>query len=421
VIGRALVVAVALAVVAGRGTAALGQSTRYPPPAPDPDAEAEARSDFWDRATLPGIDRYREKVDRARRLIEARSSDHLQSAEQLLVEATALLPRRTEALWYLGVAQELRGRWIECAASYRRVWQLDPSFTPPDTLRGRGPLGHALGICLARAGDLAEAAAHLERLTRVADVSADVLLRLGEVYLAMGRLADAIEVLERASDLATTAADVHWTLAVAYDRARRPADAARVAQLALTLDSALVRVAAPVMPYVPSEDLHYFVAFAHDAKDEPERAILYFREFVRVAPKGPWRQRAVEHLSALEAADLASRAVIQGTAPVDRKAVVATVRAGAGALGRCVAAIPGALLYVRVVQVGPRTATRAGELRLASAQPGVRASIFAAFGVEDEPLGQAAACVEREAARLRFPRPTAADSWSSISFPVIAR
>jgi tetratricopeptide (TPR) repeat protein len=413
----AVVAAIALAIASD----ASAQSTRYPPPAPDPDAEAEAKSDFWDRATLPGIDRYREKVDRARRLIEARSSDHLQTAEQLLVEANALLPRRTEALWYLGVAQELRGRWMECAASYRRVWQLEPDFAPPDTLRGRGPLGHALGICLARAGELAEAATHLERLTRVADASADVLLRLGEVYLAMGRLGEAIEVLERASDLATTAADVHWTLAVAYDRARRPADAARVAQLALTLDSALVRVSAPVLPYVPSEDLHYFVAFAHDAKDEPERAILYFREFVRVAPKGPWRQRAVEHLSALEAADLSSRTTVQGTAPVDRKAVVAVVRAGAGALGRCVTAVPGALLYARIVQVGPRSATRAGELRLASAQPGVRANVFAAFGADDEAVTAAAACVEREAAKLRFPRPTATDAWSSISFPVIAR
>lgn len=413
----ALVAAIALAIASD----AHAQSTRYPPPAPDPDAEAEARSDFWDRAVAPGIDRYREKVDRARRLIEARSSDHLQTAEQLLVEATALLPRRTEALWYLGVAQELRGRWMECAASYRRVWQIAPDFAPPDTLRGRGPLGHALGICLARAGELAEAATQLERLTRVADASADVLLRLGEVYLAMGRLGEAIEVLERASDLATTAADVHWTLAVAYDRARRPADAARVAQLALTLDSALVRVSAPVMPYVPSEDLHYFVAFAHDAKDEPERAILYFREFVRVAPKGPWRQRAIEHLSALEAADLSSRTIVQGTAPVDRKAVVSVVRGGAGALGRCVTAVPGALLYARIVQVGPRSATRAGELRLASAQPGVRANVFAAFGADDEAVTAAAACVEREAARLRFPRPTATDAWSSISFPVIAR
>jgi tetratricopeptide (TPR) repeat protein len=319
------------------------------------------------------------------------------------------------------VVQELRGRWTDCAASYKRVWQLDAAFIPPDALRGRGPLGHALGICLARSGELVEAAAHLERLTRVADAGADVLLRLGEVYLAMGRLADAIEVLERASDLATTAADIHWTLAVAYDRARRPADAARIAQTALTLDSALVRVSAPVLPYVPAEDVHYFVAFAHDTKDEPERAILYFREYVRIASRGPWRQRAVDHLAALEAADLATRTTIQGTAPVDRKAVEAVVRAGAGNLGRCVQAVPGALIYARVVQVGPRSASRAGELRVASAQPGVRANVFAAFGADDEALAAAAACVEREAARLRLPRPTAADSWSSISVPIIAR
>ena len=254
---RLCVPAIAIAGALAAMTApAAAQSRRYPPPPADPDADAEGRSDFWDRAIAPGLDHYRERVDRARRHIEARSPDHLAAAEQLLVEATAILPREVLGQWYLGVAAELRGKWPECAAAYRRVWQLDPSFTPPDGLRGRGPLGHALGVCLARAGELAEAAHHLERLTRLDDASADVLLRLGEVYLAMGRLSEAIEVLERASDLATTAADVHWALAVAYDRSRRPAEAARVAQTALTLDGALVRVSAPVIPYVPGEDMH---------------------------------------------------------------------------------------------------------------------------------------------------------------------
>jgi hypothetical protein len=83
--------------------------------------------------------------------------------------------------------------------------------------------------------------------------------------------------------------------------------------------------------------------------------------------------------------------------------------------------VPGALVYARVVQVGPRSATRAGELRMTSAEPGVRATVFAAFGTADDALSAATACIEREAARLRFPRPTAADTWSSIVFPVIAR
>ena len=410
-------IALALAIA----SPAAAQSTRYPPLPEDPDAETDARSDFWERAMAPGLDRHRELVDRAKRLIEARSPEHLTSASQLLTEAVGVLPREVHGHWYLGVAQELRGRWPECAAAYRRVWQLAPGFTPPDNLRGRGALGHALGVCLARAGALAEAAQHLERLTRLDDASADVLLRLGEVYLAMGRVSDAIEVLERASDLATTAADVHWALAVAYDRARRPADAARIAQTALTLDGALVRVSAPLIPYVPADDMHYYLGLAHDAKDEPERAILYFREFVRVAPQSPWTRRALEHLSALEAADLALRVAVQGTAAIDRKVVEAAVRSSAGALGRCVQGSPGLLIYARIVQVGARSTGRLAELRIAAAQPGVRANVFAAFGVSDETVATASACVEREAARIRLPRPPGTDTWVSVSFPVIAR
>jgi len=409
--------AAALLVLALAAPAA-AQSSRYPPSPPDPDAEAEARSDFWDRAVSPGLDRFRELVDRARRLIESRSPEHLIAAEHLLVEATTLLPDRAEGHWLLGVDRELRHQWSGCAASYRRVWELEPGYTPRDGVRVLGSLGHALGVCLARAGDLAEAAQHLERLTRLDDARPEVLLRLGEVYMAMGRLADAIEVLERAHGLARSY-DVEWARAVAYDRARRPADAARAAGDAIAADRHW-QVASPGIPYAPAGDLYFYLGVATEAKGEPEKALLYFRAYVLAAPSSPWRPRAVEHLDALEELDLSERVTIE-PATADLRGATAAVRAAQAAFGRCVQQSPGMLAYVRITQVAARPPARAGELRINPPTPGVRASVFAAFATPDQEVEEAVGCLEREAGRLHLPRPSGSDRWSTVTFPVIAR
>ncbi len=388
---------------------------RYPPPVVDPDAASDGRSEFWDAALAPGLGHHRELLTRARRLIESRDAEPLAEAVELLEEATALLPDRADGFWYLGVAREGRADWAGCAQAYGQVRALDPGFVAKPALRRNPALDHALGVCLARAGQLEAARLHLRRLTQAGTADADAWLRLGEVDMALGRLGDAQDDLGRAAEDAAISADVHWAMAVAFDRARKDADADRELETALRLDPTRTRVAAPAVPYLDDAEAFYYQGLAAAAADAPEQALVYLRQFAVLAPASPWRARAELHLAELATTRWATRVEVRGTSAVESAHAQAVLAAAWPTLTACVQATPRVLLQVRVTTLGPG----AGRGRDAPS-PGTRAIALTTFGADDDQLATALACVERVASGLAFPRPTEAYGYVRLSFPVVA-
>jgi tetratricopeptide (TPR) repeat protein len=411
---RALALAIAATALAAG--AARAQSTRYAPPPADPDADAETRSAFWEAALEPGLDQYRHQLDQARRLIEQRDSDPIQQAIDLLAQATASQPDRAEGWWYLGVAHEAREEWQACADAYGKARAIDPAFVPHPPLRARPELDHALGVCLARAGHLEDARAHLARLAESGVAEPEVWLRLGEVYMGLGRLADAIDALDRASQEAAISPDVHWALAIAYDRARRDADAEEELATALRLDPQLASVASPVVPYLSEAEGFYYQGVAAQAAEQPERAIVDLRRFLALAPASPWKARAEQHLADLAATDWAARIEMVGNGSIDLPKAQAAVRAGLPRVRACAAGHPGLLVRVSITVAGP---TGGGPV-VGAPPPGTRATALLALGEEDDGVTKALSCIEEAASRITLARPTLPNSFTRIQFPVVA-
>jgi tetratricopeptide (TPR) repeat protein len=409
--GLALVALGAAAARAAPGVA----PPRYPPPVVDPDAADEGRSEFWDAALEPGLGHQRELLTRARRLIESRDADALAEALELLADATQAMPGRADGFWYLGVAHEARGEWAACAAAFGQAQALEPDFVARPPMRREASLDHALGVCLARAGQLEAARVHLRRLTQGGQADADAWLRLGEVDMALGRLTDAQDDLGRAAEDAAISADVHWAMAVAFDRARKDADAERELETALRLDPTRTRAAAPGTPYLDDGELYYYQGLAAIAGDAPEQALVYFRQFAAIAPTSPWRARAEVHLAEVASTAWAERLEVRGTSAIEAKKAVAVLAAAWPSLTACVRATPRVLLQVRITTLGPGV----GRGRDAPA-PGTRATALVANGATDAELAAALTCVERVSSGLAFPRPTEAYGYVRLSFPVVA-
>ncbi|HTJ46769.1 MAG TPA: tetratricopeptide repeat protein [Kofleriaceae bacterium] len=405
-----------LVLVASAGTAH-AQSARYPAPPPDPDADAEAQSDFWDAALEPGLARFRELVDQARRMIETRDRDPMRQAADLLAEAVKLAPDRADGWWYLGVAREGVFDWPGCADAYEHAWKLDPQLVARPPLRNRAQLDHALGVCLARAGRLDDARAHLARLAQSGDADSEIWLRLGEVYMALGRLGDAEDAIGRAAEDASISPDVHWALAVAYDRARKDADAEDEMETALRLDPSLTRVMSPAVPYLDDAEGFYYEGLAAIAASQPERAVVDFRRFATLAPKSPWKARADQHLVDLGTTDWPMRMEIAGNAAIDRKKAFAALAKGWPQIQACAAGHPGLLARVSITMLGP---SAAGPV-VGAPPPGTRANAILAFDEDDAALEKALSCIEDQAGRLALPKPTQPNGFARLVFPVVAK
>jgi len=416
-------------------TTASAQSKRYPPEPVDADKAAEEHSDFWERALEPDRGRYDVLLARARRLVDGRTTQDLIGAVEILDAAIHLLPDAPDAHYLRGWAHELAQDWPACADDYAAVAARDPDFEPAPNPRVRGGLADGLGVCLARAGRFEDAEEVLEQATAAGATSAGVWLHLGEVDMALGRLDDAIAALDGALKLARSNDHpaIHWLRAMAFDRARQPSDAADAADTAIRADPSLSRVLNPALPSAPVEDAFYLAGLAFEAHNElrpasPERALLYFREYLARSGKTPWKKRAEEHLAALQKFDpaeaLTRPGARQGTSTLDAPTIAKALRKDLPALGKCLKAAPRVVTEVRVVLHGPPLpAPRAGQPVLITSRPpaaGVTVKLVAQIGDEASAndLADATRCLQLAAAKLKVPR-LEKGAWLQLLLPVI--
>jgi tetratricopeptide (TPR) repeat protein len=420
----------ALVVLAATAATAAAQSTRYPPEPIDADKEAEEHSDFWERALEPDRGRYDVVLARARRLIDARTPKDLADAATVLGEAITLLPNAPDAYFLRGWAHELAAQWAACADDYVAAADRDPSFVPAPNPRTRGGLADAQGVCLARAGRFDEAETILSQVTAAGGADAGVWMRLGEVDMALGRLDDAIAALDAALKVARAPEipAIRWLRAMALDRARKPAAAIDEAAAAKDADPTLGRLINPALPSAPAEDYYYAVGIGYSAKGSPERALLYFREFVKQAPKSQWRKRADEHVATLAAIDptdaLGRAGARQGTSTIQTAAIAKAWRKDLAALARCLKDTPEVVAEVRVVIHGPPAppAKRGAPVVLLPKPPaaGAKAKSVGQLGATAGDPVAAVKCVETAAGKLKLPR-LEKGTWVQLQFPVIYR
>lgn len=470
---RAAAVALAVAAALAGAAPAAAQSTRYPPPPEDLDAEREQESPFWEDVLEPGLARYEEQVDRAAQLIVRRAHEARTTAIALLEEAAALLPGRADAWAWLGIVREQDRDYPGCAADYARAWAIDPAWDGSGDRAAPRPLALGLGTCLARTGDLDDAAAALERLIALGEARTEAYFRLGEVYLAQERLDDATAVLDVALDgspAETFYVHAAWAMVVAADRARDPARLERAAQLALARDAQLGHVGQPPGGFVPATERDYYLGLATLLAGQPERALIHLRAFA-AAHDGAWRGRALERAEEAAGFRAADRVVVEQTDTLDAAAVTRAMTKIEPAARACLKETPRLLVSVRATRYGPplepappdkgaKGAQGAGatkdargtgaargkgarggkpKAKPAPAKPttgrrggpiggripppeGVGVSMLL---VGYEPDGAAAAaavdCVERAAAKLQLPAPTTAGTWVTATMPVVWR
>lgn len=418
---------------------AWAQSKKYPPEPVDKDQEIAERSKLWDNATNPSSEPYQDLLIDAKQAISGRTDDQLRFAIDKLDQAIALLPGEPEAYALRGAAYMELQQWAKCSADLQKA---AATGTNDDVIDRKVTIDQRrrLGLCLARSGKLGDAERTLSEAAATGTGTGEMLMRLGEVRIAMGKLDEAIAALSaslEASD-APSHALTRWLLAAAYDRARRPADAINAAREAAKGDTRFGSLRSPQPPLLGVGEAEYMLGLAWESTDppRPEYALVYFRKFLRLAPDSPWRKRAEDHLRELRTTVLpeAIERKPGGSASVDLDAARAIVRKQMPAMRACLATAPNQAIEVKITRSGPRS-TVAKPVRPdpftrsryrpppPPAPPPDGVSVIASSELPLEAtraeIDAAARCVDPIASKLVMPAVKDKDAWYQVAFLVV--
>lgn len=419
---------------------AWAQSKKYPPEPVDKDQEIAERSRLWDNATNPSSEPYLDLVTDAKQAMSDRTDDQLRFAVDKLDRAIALLPDEPEAYALRGEAHMKLQQWAKCTADLQTAAAKATHEDLPDR-KAMVEQRKNLGLCQARAGKLGDAERTLSEAAATGTGTGEMLMRLGEVRIAMGKLDEAIAALTaalEASDVPSHAL-TRWLLAAAYDRARRPADAINAAKEAAKLDTRFMSLRSPQVPLLGAGEIEYLLGLAWESNDppRPEYALVYFRKFLRLAPDSPWRKRADDHLRELKTTVLpeAIERKPGGAAAVDLDVARAIARKQMPAMRACLAKVPNQALEVKITRSGPRSVipkpVRPDPFTRSRYRPSpppapppdgisVIASAELPFDATRAEIDAAARCVEPIASKLVMPAVKEKDAWYQIAFLVVA-
>ena len=429
--------ALALLLVIGAAAPAAAQSKRYPPEPVDKDKDRADKSSLWEAATNPNQEPYRALVAQAKQSIEQRTQGGLQDAVIFLDDAVKLLPHSPEAYRLRGEAYFWMSDWTRCAADLRTATLETKAINALDK-KAATELQLRLGNCQARAGKLADAERTLAEAAAAGTGTGELLMRLGEVRIAMGKLDEAIAALTAALEVPDVQqAQTRFLLASAYDRARRPAEAIAEARRAQPFDRGFTTLSNPQLAFIGAGEAHYLLALAWASQEAPraEYALAYFRLYVKEAPDSPWRKRAEEHLRDLTATKFPETIErVAGTAPVELEAAAASIRKVMPAMRACMAKLPSSVIEVRYTKEGPPAPKnpppptgRGGYMYRPRvvAPPPEGASIHHDANTLTPPRADTDAairCIDPHAAKLRTVLPPVKEKggWYTIVFRVVA-
>jgi tetratricopeptide (TPR) repeat protein len=326
---RRLVIACALvAALAGQARSELvAEPSR---PAPDPD-----RGDFWRDLVSPHKDEVDSILAKARTALQtadvALYSDYdptgdgrarfYREVNAMLRYARRLAPDNLEVLRLYAQTSDELGKTRQAVEALQTAIDLTgPDKAGPD-LAGR------LGIIYLRLGQLDDAIRYL-RIAQGAIVpnqmiTAHVLVHLAGALARRGQTAEAIDVLANSLPAAVPyysneVALVTFALAVQYDRDDQRGAAFEVLdrmltvlqnQLGTTLQNSLA-----AMRFAPAEDQHYYQGLLYEAVGNYTEARAEWALYA-AGPELPYRARALEHISAIDAQRRAPAAATPTTLP----------------------------------------------------------------------------------------------------------
>lgn len=419
------------------------QSKRYPPEPVDKDKETADKSKLWDKASNPKRKPYEDLMAQASEQIAPRTTDGAREAVKLLDQAIELVPGDSRAYRMRGEAHTILKDWAKCATDlHHGVEKLSRGELDP---RSTAELRKKLGICQARAGKLGDAERTLAEAAATGSATGEVWMRLGEVRIALGKLEEALAALETAKNATDvpSPALVRFLLAGAYDRSRRPSEAEDHAQEAVNMDRSHTSLRNPNLTLITVGEAEYLMGLAYSVRlpyERPEHALVFFRQFLNVAPDSPWRKRAEDKIKELRTARLPE--VVQrggGNASLDLDVARAAVRKSMPAMRACMAKLPTTVFTVTITRVGPRTSTTPARPRTTGrdelyspygrspyapyAPPAGVTTTIDHTGIPAAPVldtDAAIRCIEPLATKLALPAIREKDTYYRLSFPVVA-
>ncbi|RJO74420.1 MAG: hypothetical protein C4523_00735 [Myxococcales bacterium] len=113
-----------------------------------------------------------------------------------------------------------------------------------------------------------------------------ILLRLGEIEIMQNRVPQGLALARKASSLDPNAGEPYYIMAREGDKFSNPKKALELLDKALTLDPALNAV-------------YYERGLIYMAQDKSDQAIAAFKEYLRLAPKGPYSSDVQKQLELL--------------------------------------------------------------------------------------------------------------------------
>ncbi len=292
-------------------------------------------TDFWREVIEPHGEEVRPLVQKARQAMKT-ADDALQSDAEWAVDqrmryfedayglmryARKLSPENTDVLALLGRAADELGKTrvaIDALESAARL--LGPDKIGPD-VAGR------LGAIYLRMGDR-DAAIRYLRLTQAGNISraetAQALVHLANALAARGEVPAAIDVLLNAMPSTATGYYSYeltlltFTLGMIYDRDEQRAAAFEVLDRMKTALSTQfgqqVQTSLAQLRYAPAEDQHYYLGLLYEIQGQYVEARA---EFATYAASGdtPWRNRALQHVHAIDAERREAKPVKPAAAP----------------------------------------------------------------------------------------------------------
>ena len=403
---------------------ASAQSTKYPPKPPDKDRETERHSDLWEASINPDLKPYVDLVRGAEQHIARNSHSEQLLAHEKLDAAIKKMPNEPSAYLVRGRLFLQQRIWARCAD--------DLGAAEDHVKEGADPIARTkaridLGVCQARAGRTSDAEATLVRAAATATSNRGELgMRLGEVRIALGKLDEAIDALSSALESTDTRHELtRWLLAAAYDRARRPTEALEQAQVARSYDSQRTYIESPSLPLLGTGDQQYLLGVAYRyATPKPEYALLYFRQFIKLAPESPWRRRAEEHVRELSTMKLPAKETITstGSATFAAEEVRTSLEKPMTLMRQCLKRMPMSAFQITVTKVGARTPDSKDRplYRMPSASTRVAPILSVGERATEADTTEATKCLELEVGKLKLPVPKEKDTWYMMSFVVVS-
>ncbi len=268
------------------------------------------------------IAQYNELMTRARNYVlrssEARYSregrDDGFRAADLYARAAALRPDQAEPHYLAAEVLQAWGadmfvkRTHQAIAHYSEFIRLAPKDPRlPDALFGRSILLTKLGgddnikkaladydIRLRLLNHLSIEAGERESIALILSNSAELHMYIGELDRAIGLYYDSLKFARGDSTILYS-----YGLAVALDRDHQGTVARQIMKEAFRRDK-LAQLSKSSVFFIPPGDVNYYRALGFEAAGLHQKAIVYYKRFLRVLPKSRYVERARQNLATLE-------------------------------------------------------------------------------------------------------------------------